>query len=172
MYRGKSIYTEIALKSILEQWDGEKTWKEYEKLEELKIKKACFVTLHLKNGDLRGCIGTLEPYREDLLEEIIGNAKSSAFGDPRFNRVTRRELEEIEISVDVLDIPEKIEDKEKLDPKIYGVIVEKGRRKGVLLPDLDGIDTVDEQLSIAMEKAGIYTEDGVQIYRFRVKRYY
>lgn len=172
MSKEKTIYTKIALKSILEEWDGEKNWKKYEELEELKVRKACFVTLHLRNGELRGCIGTLEPYRKNLLKEIIGNAKSAAFEDPRFNKLKRNELEDIELSVDVLESPEKIDNKDKLNPKEYGVIVVQGRKRGVLLPDLDGVDTIDDQIDIATRKAGIYRNEEIELYRFRVNRYY
>lgn len=173
MYRGRSIYTSVAMKSILENLGGEGNFREEFKCEEkLMERKACFVSLHMKNGDLRGCIGTLEPYRENLLEEIIGNAKSAAFGDPRFPPVSREEIDEIEVSVDVLDKPERIERKSQLDPKIYGVIVKRGERRGVLLPDLPGVTDIDEQIQIAMSKAGIGYQEEVELYRFKVKRYH
>jgi len=173
MYRGRSIYTSLAMKSILENLGGKKDFREEFKSEEkLMERRACFVSLHMKNGDLRGCIGTLEPYRENLMEEIIGNAKSAAFGDPRFSPVNRGEIEGIEVSVDVLDMPEKIESRSQLDPKIYGVIVKKGERRGVLLPDLPGVTDIEEQVQIAMSKAGIGYEEDVELYRFKVKRYH
>ncbi len=173
MYRGRSIYTALAMKSILENLGGEGGYREeFKSQEKLMGRKACFVSLHMKNGDLRGCIGTLEPYRENLMEEIIGNAKSAAFGDPRFPPLTREEAEKIEISVDVLDKPERIEKKSQLDPKKYGVIVKRGVRRGVLLPDLPGVTDIDEQIQIAMSKAGIGLQEEVELYRFKVKRYH
>lgn len=173
MYRGKSIYTSLAMKSILENLGGKGEYREeFNSEEKLMEQKACFVSLHMKNGDLRGCIGTLEPYRENLMEEIIGNAKSAAFGDPRFHPLTREEAEEIEVSVDVLEKPERIEKRSQLDPKIYGVIVKKGVRRGVLLPDLPGVTDIDEQIQIAMSKAGIGAQEEVELYRFKVKRYH
>ena len=173
MYKGKTIYTRLALDSILEKFQEEGDYrKKYTGEEGLSERKGCFVSLHMKNGELRGCIGTLSPYRENLLEEIVGNAKSAAFGDPRFSPVRREELEDIEISVDVLEEAERVESLEELDPRIYGVIVAKNGRRGVLLPDLPGVDTVKEQVEIAMAKAGIGNRDGVELYRFRVKRYH
>ncbi|GLI55438.1 AmmeMemoRadiSam system protein A [Propionigenium maris DSM 9537] len=173
MYRGKSIYTSLAMKSILENLGGKGEYREeFNSEEKLMAQKACFVSLHMKNGDLRGCIGTLEPYRENLMEEIIGNAKSAAFGDPRFPPLTREEVEEIEVSVDILDKPERIEKRSQLDPKVYGVIVKKGVRRGVLLPDLPGVTDIDEQIQIAMSKAGIGAQEEVELYRFKVKRYH
>lgn len=173
MYRGKSIYTSLAMKSILENLGGRSDFRrDFEPEENLMERKGCFVSLHMKNGDLRGCIGTLEPYRENLMEEIIGNAKSAAFGDPRFPPLTEEEVDGIEVSVDVLDKPEKIEGRAQLDPKVYGVIVESGGRRGVLLPDLPGVTDVEEQIQIAMSKAGIGREETIDLYRFKVKRYH
>ena len=91
--------------------------------------------------------------------------------DPRFSPVAPFELEEIDYSVDVLTEPEKIAGPEGLDPKRYGVIVKCGIRKGLLLPDIEGVDTVEEQIDIARSKAGIYADEPVELYRFEVKRY-
>ncbi len=170
MYKAKSIYTQVALNSILENFSkGEKlTFIP----DELEVKAACFVTIHRVSGELRGCIGTLEPFRENLYEEIWENAKSAAFRDPRFPPLRENELDGIEISVDVLEKAEKVENEEKLDPKIYGVIVSCRGRRGVLLPDIEGVDSVEEQLSIARRKGGIGPDEKAVIYRFRVKRYY
>ncbi|MFA0889938.1 MAG: AmmeMemoRadiSam system protein A [Synergistales bacterium] len=137
-----------------------------------KEKKACFVSLkNLFDGSLRGCIGTLEPTCSCLGEEIIRNAISSATRDPRFDPLSRRELDNISVSVDVLGSPEKIPGPQCLDPKRYGIIVEKGNRRGVLLPDLEGVDTVDEQMFIASRKAGLAGPEGVGLWRFTVDRY-
>lgn len=131
---------------------------------------ATFVSLH-KNGRLRGCIGTLEPYQDSLAAEIQQNAISAATGDPRFTPVRVNELQDLEISVDVLSPAEKINDISELDPKRYGVIVSLGSRRGVLLPDLEGVDTAEEQVAIARQKAGIGTDEKYQLERFEVIRY-
>jgi AmmeMemoRadiSam system protein B/AmmeMemoRadiSam system protein A len=129
-----------------------------------------FVSLH-KFGQLRGCIGTFEPARNNIAEEIISNAISSATRDPRFSPVTADELKQLEYNVDVLTTPEPVEDVSKLDPKKYGVIVERDYRKGLLLPDLEGVDTAEQQIDICRRKAGIMPYEPVQLYRFEVKRY-
>ncbi|MEG1331238.1 MAG: AmmeMemoRadiSam system protein A, partial [Eubacterium sp.] len=113
-----------------------------------------FVTLY-KAGELRGCIGTIKPVTENLGEEIIRNAIEASSYDPRFLPVETQELYQLEVSVDILEIPEYIENKEELDPKRYGLIVEKGLRRGLLLPNLTGIETAEEQLAMAKHKAGI-----------------
>ncbi|AEX85723.1 hypothetical protein XO10_06505 [Marinitoga sp. 1135] len=137
----------------------------------LNKRAACFVTLHKLNGDLRGCIGTIEPVYDNLAIEIRENAIAAATRDYRFNPVTADELDDIMVSVDVLSEPEYVESEEDLDPEIYGVIVVSGWKKGVLLPALDGVNTVEEQLRIAKLKAGIFSEP-YEIYRFTVERYF
>ncbi len=140
---------------------------------ELMTRRAgAFVTLH-KDGRLRGCIGTIQPVRDCLAEEIIENGISACARDPRFPEVRPSELGDVEYSVDVLDEPEPIDSKDQLDVKKYGVIVTKGGRRGLLLPNLDGVDTVDQQIAIAKEKAGIgKLERGVKLERFQVVRHY
>ncbi|MFZ3064756.1 MAG: AmmeMemoRadiSam system protein A [Nitrospirota bacterium] len=138
--------------------------------EEMKGQAGVFVSLK-KSGQLRGCIGTFAPTAKNIAEEVIHNAISAATRDPRFQPVGLSELEEIDYSVDVLTEPEKIAGPEGLDPKRYGVIVKCGIRKGLLLPDIEGVDTVEEQIDIAMSKAGIYKDEPVELYRFEVKRY-
>jgi AmmeMemoRadiSam system protein A len=137
---------------------------------EMRQRAGVFVSLK-KNKQLRGCIGTIMPATENIAEEIIKNAIAAATEDPRFYPVQPEELDEIEYSVDVLSEPEKVESLSELDPKKYGVIVVKGHRKGLLLPDLEGVDTVEEQLRIAKMKAGILPDEDCEIYRFTVKRY-
>lgn len=138
---------------------------------EMRERAGVFVTIH-KNGQLRGCIGTTGPTRENVAAEIIQNAISSGTADPRFPPVTEDELDDLVYSVDVLSEPEPISGPSELDPQRYGVIVRKGHRSGLLLPHLEGIDTVEEQLAIAKRKAGIgLNEEGVQLYRFEVRRY-
>ncbi len=129
-----------------------------------------FVSIH-KDGYLRGCIGTFLPMQNNIAEEIIENAISASTRDPRFEPITEEELKYLEINVDVLTPPEKINTKEELDPKRYGVIVEKDYRRGLLLPDLEGIDEIDDQINIAKQKAGISKEEEVDLYRFEVVRH-
>ena len=136
------------------------------------IRRACFVSIKTLSGDLRGCIGTILPARPSLDIEIIENAVSSSTRDPRFPPMKKAELAGVVFSVDVLSEPEKIPDKSMLDVKKWGVIVSKGGRRGVLLPDLDGVDTVDAQIEIASRKAGIFDDmSGVTLERFSVRRY-
>ncbi|HOV28492.1 MAG TPA: AmmeMemoRadiSam system protein A [Synergistales bacterium] len=135
-------------------------------------RKACFVSLkERRNGNLRGCIGTIEPTCPSLGEEIIRNAIAGATQDPRFEPVSLAELQDLVFSVDVLGRPERVSGPESLDPKRFGVIVEKGNRRGLLLPDLEGVDTVDEQLFIASRKAGLQGPEGADLWRFTVERF-
>ena len=129
-----------------------------------------FVSIH-EDGDLRGCIGTIIPTTDSIAEEIINNAISASTRDPRFEPVTIDELDKLEINVDVLTPPEEISDSSMLDPKRYGVIVTSGLKRGVLLPDLEGIDTIEEQLEIAKRKAGITDKEEVKLKRFEVIRH-
>ena len=132
--------------------------------------QATFVSIH-KNNDLRGCIGTIYPTRENTAKEIISNAISASTRDPRFNPITEDELDSLEINVDVLTLPESIEDKSKLDPKKYGVIVSTDTKRGVLLPDLEGVDSVEQQILIAKNKAGILPDEEIKLQRFEVIRH-
>ena len=137
----------------------------------LNCRKGVFVSLK-KDGVLRGCIGTIEPVRENIALEIIRNAVSAGTEDPRFEEVTKEELDSIVYSVDILHEPEKITSKDELDVEKYGIIVSAGYRRGLLLPNLEGIDTVDEQISIALKKANISPHEEYSMERFRVERYY
>jgi len=139
--------------------------------EMINQKAGAFVSLK-KYGELRGCIGTFMPTQKNIAQEIIKNAVSAAVEDPRFSPVNVSELEDLTISVDVLSIPEEIKDISQLDPKKYGVIVSSGYKKGLLLPDLEGVDTAEEQVDIAKRKAGIYPDEKVKLYRFEVKRFF
>ncbi len=130
-----------------------------------------FVSLH-RQGQLRGCIGTIEPTQPNVVREVIQNAISSATRDPRFPPVRPEELADLEISVDVLSEAEPIESIAELDPVQYGVIVERGARRGLLLPNLEGVETAEEQVDIALRKAGIHPREPYRLYRFRVDRYY
>jgi AmmeMemoRadiSam system protein A len=131
-----------------------------------------FVTLHTRSdGDLRGCIGTIEPTEKSLAQETINNAISAATRDPRFPPVTTAELADLEIDVSVLYPPEPIASPAELDVRCYGVIVQSGWRRGLLLPDIPGIDDVATQISYARRKAGIGRDEQVTMSRFRVEKY-
>ena len=137
---------------------------------EMGERAGVFVSLK-KNGELRGCIGTFEPTRKNIAEEILQNAASAALRDPRFPPVKEEELDALVYSVDVLTEPELVAGADALDVKKYGVIVEYRARKGLLLPDLTGVDTVDEQLRIARQKGGIPADAPIRIWRFTVARH-
>lgn len=138
---------------------------------ELLTKQAgAFVSIH-KAGRLRGCIGTILPTTDCVASEIIQNAISASTRDTRFNPISPEELPDLEINVDVLSEPESISSPDELDVKRYGVIVSSGNRRGLLLPDLDGVDSVAQQISIARQKGGIGPEEPVQLQRFEVIRH-
>ncbi len=137
---------------------------------EMAPRAGVFVSIH-KGKDLRGCIGTIEPYKENVAEEIIANAISAATRDPRFGPITPEELGDLELSVDVLTAPEPVANAGKLNPKRYGLIVERGFRRGLLLPDIPGVSSVREQIDICRAKAGIRPGEKAKMYRFEVKRY-
>jgi AmmeMemoRadiSam system protein A len=148
-----------------------------ELLPELQMPAGAFVSLHLPSGELRGCIGTIQPQRANLAEEIIANAISAATRDPRFAPVALRELAMLDISVDVLSEPLLIESIADQDPKRHGLIVQSKRnewKRGLLLPDLETIDTAEKQLNYTrVHKAGITDpNEPVELYRFEVKRYH
>ena len=128
-----------------------------------------FVSLK-KGGELRGCVGTIAPTEKDIAHEIIANAIKAATSDPRFPPVRTEELDELTYAVDVLSQPEPCQ-REDLDPKRYGVIVERDWKRGLLLPDLSGVDTTEEQLEIARRKAGIADGTPIKLYRFTVERH-
>ncbi|MCQ4635393.1 AmmeMemoRadiSam system protein A [Anaerovorax odorimutans] len=129
-----------------------------------------FVSLE-KDGRLRGCIGTIGPVRENLAAEILENAVSAGTRDPRFSPVGQEELTKLEYSVDVLGEPERIASEDELDTEKYGVIVTKGSKRGLLLPNLEGINTPQEQIAIARQKAGIGPDEPVSLERFEVVRH-
>ena len=140
--------------------------------EMLSTRAGAFVSIH-EHGKLRGCIGTIAPVRSCVAQEIIDNAVSASTRDPRFDPITADELEWLEISVDVLGEAEPIDSPAELDVKRYGVIVTKGNKRGLLLPDLDGVDTVEQQIAIAKSKAGIADWDrNVHLERFEVVRHH
>lgn len=137
----------------------------------LEKRAGVFVSIHKKNGELRGCIGTIAPWEKNIAEEIVSNAISASTRDPRFDAVSADELDSLEINVDVLNEPEDISSADELDVKRYGVIVSCGTRRGLLLPDLDGVDTAGQQISIAMRKGGIYPGEDFKLQRFEVVRH-
>ena len=137
---------------------------------QMKKQAGVFVSLH-KFGQLRGCIGTFEPSQKNVAEEIIVYAISSATRDPRFPPVAANELKDLQYSVDVLTKPRPVKSKDRLNPEKYGVIVECGYRRGLLLPDIEGVGTVDRQIEICCQKAGIMPDEPIKLYRFAVKRY-
>ncbi|MDH4136852.1 MAG: AmmeMemoRadiSam system protein A [Anaerolineae bacterium] len=163
---------ELARKTIESYVREKRTIKLPEELvPEMQGRAGTFVSLHDTQGNLRGCIGTIEPQQPTVVQEVVQNAISAATRDPRFPPVQPEELEGLDIKVDVLTEPEPIDSLDQLDPKRYGVIVESGWRRGLLLPDLEGVDTVEYQVEIAMRKAGIRPDEPMQMYRFEVKRY-
>lgn len=137
-------------------------------------KAGVFVSIK-KHGNLRGCIGTFVPTKSNIVEEVIANAIAASTRDPRFNPIEEHELNDLNISVDVLSEPELVEnnDLSKMDPKVYGIILECHGKRGLLLPDLEGVDTVEKQIEITRNKAWI-TEplEMCKIYRFKVERYH
>jgi AmmeMemoRadiSam system protein A len=132
-----------------------------------------FVSLHDAHGQLRGCMGTFAPSQPNVELEVIHNAISAATRDPRFAPVRPGELDGLEVKVDVLSTPELVSDPEELDARRYGVIVQAASdwRRGLLLPDLEGVDTVEEQIRICRLKAGIGPQEAVELLRFEVERY-
>ena len=138
--------------------------------EMINERAGAFVSIH-KLGRLRGCIGTILPVTGSLAEEIIENAISASTRDPRFPAITADELPWLEINVDVLGAAEDISSADELDVRRYGVIVTSGRKRGLLLPDLEGVDTVEQQISIAMQKAGIRKGEKIRLQRFEVIRH-
>ncbi len=136
-------------------------------LEDYKNQQAgVFVSLHI-NHNLRGCIGTISPTQKNIIVETIINAISAATRDPRFNSVNVNELNNIDYSVSLMMPPELIDSENQLNPLEYGLIVESGYKRGLLLPNLEGIDTIEKQLFHAKAKAGIRNDDKIQLYRFK-----
>ncbi len=178
MYSPKTIYTHIALEVIREFLKGgnpENLLLDNVPEELFEIRRGCFVSLHLMSGKLRGCIGTIEPVEESLYKEIVRNAIASASRDSRFSSVEIEELDDIEISVDVLSEPELVNSKEELDSEKYGLIISSGKYyRGILLPGLEGIDSVEQQINIVKKKAGLENSanNNLEFYRFTSNRYY
>jgi AmmeMemoRadiSam system protein A len=136
----------------------------------LPARAGAFVSLHIHDM-LRGCIGTIAPTQSTLAAEIVHNAVQAATADPRFPRLAEHELDDLDIKVDVLHAPESVDSLASLDPKVYGVITTCGWRRGLLLPDLEGVDTCEEQVAIAMSKGSIRPDETISLERFKVDRY-
>jgi hypothetical protein len=160
----------LAREAVTSYIKDDKVLKPSELAPEMKGKAGVFVSIH-KHGDLRGCIGTIEPTSPNIAGETIRNAISSATKDPRFPPITREELNQLDYKVDVLSPPEPAKSTMELDPKKYGVIVEAGLRRGLLLPNLEGVNSAAQQIDICRHKAGIDPDEPVKLYRFEVKRY-
>jgi len=139
----------------------------------IEIEKAgSFVSIKTKDGDLRGCIGTIFPTKNTIAEEIVHNAIAASTQDPRFDPIKRYEIKDLVFSVDVLHPPEDVTSLLELDPEIYGIIViSQNGRQALLLPDLEGVNTVEDQISICMRKAGIPSGESISVKRFKVDRY-
>jgi AmmeMemoRadiSam system protein A len=159
-------------RSTIEQYVRHHTTPEAHKFADpaLPERAGAFVSLH-SQGMLRGCIGTIAPTQPTLADEVVHNAVQAATADPRFPAVAEHELDDLEIKVDVLHPPEMVGSLEDLDPKCYGVITTCGWRRGLLLPDLEGVDTCEQQVAIAMSKAGIPEGETISLERFKVDRY-
>ena len=165
-------FVELARKSIKSYIINNKVLETPSPLPDgMKEKAGVFVSLH-KKDDLRGCVGTFSPTKENIAEEIIANAVSASTQDPRFSPVRADEIDDLDISVDILSPYEKIDNISCLDPKKYGVIVKSGWKKGLLLPDLEGVDTPEQQISICKRKGGIDEGEEIELFRFEVKRYH
>jgi len=169
----ESAYVRLARETIENYIKQGKTITPPPDLPEEMVNQRAGVFVSLKKfDDLRGCIGTFMPTQENIAQEIIRNAISAAVDDPRFSPINASELEDLSISVDILSAPEEVKDVSQLDPKKYGVIVSSGYKKGLLLPDLEGVDTVEYQIEITRRKAGIYPDEKAKLHRFEVKRYH
>lgn len=182
MKESEDAYIKTA-RAAIEKWalEGKKlSWHEIKKsvfagrselVDGMEDKRAgVFVSIH-KNGNLRGCVGTINPARGNLAEEIIANAISAATNDPRFAPLRSDEVYSIEIKVDVLGGLEKVASESELDSSRYGVVVEAGQKRALLLPNLDGIDSVEKQLEAVKQKAGIDETEECELYRFEVERH-
>jgi AmmeMemoRadiSam system protein A len=142
-----------------------------ERFEALRGRAGVFVTLR-KCRDLRGCMGTYEPTQDNVAVEIIESAISAGFRDPRFSPLSTEEFAGLSISVDILRPAERILETAELNPSRYGVIVQYGTRRGLLLPDLEDVTSVEEQVTIARRKGGIGQGEPIELYRFEVDRYH
>ncbi len=137
---------------------------------DLQTRSGVFVSIK-KGRQLRGCVGTLEPSEANLAVEIIENALKAALHDPRFSPVSVEELEDLSYSVDVVRPLEKISSTSELDPEVYGLVVRSNGKQGVLLPDLEGVDSIEDQIRICRDKGKITDDEPIEMHRFRVDRF-
>lgn len=137
---------------------------------DLNSRSGAFVSIK-KLRQLRGCIGTLEPCEPNLAMEIIENALKAALHDPRFSPITTEELQDLTYSIDVVRPLEKVPDASALDPKNYGLVVRNNGKQGILLPDLEGVDSIEEQIQICRSKGRIADDEPIEMYRFKVERF-
>lgn len=169
------LYVDLAKNALQHYFKTQQELKAPANLPEdlLKKKAGVFVSLHKKDSnELRGCIGTFLPTKKNIAEEIINNAISAATDDPRFYPVQAKELNNLNISVDVLSALENVDNIQRLDPKKYGIFIKTGDgRSALLLPDLDGVDTIEQQLQITRQKGGISSDDKITIFKFTVDRH-
>lgn len=168
----EDIYVDLATKTIKQYVRCHTIYdvSEVKNQELLDNRAGIFVSIH-KNNELRGCIGTIQPTKPSIALEIIYNAISAASNDYRFDPIEEKELGELEINVDVLSTPELIDSLEELDPKKYGIIVSYNGKRGVLLPDLEGVEDIQTQIDIARSKGNISEKDPYKIERFTVIRH-
>ena len=166
-------YVQLAIKSIYEYIKNKKIIEVPEEttLELKNNRKGVFVSIH-KYNSLRGCIGTISPIFTNVAEEIINNAISAATRDYRFNQIKEEELDYLDIKVDIIMEPEIIKSKDELNVKKYGVIVSSGSKRGLLLPDLEGINSIEQQIQIARKKGNITADEEITLQRFEVIRHY
>lgn len=167
----KNPYVELARKAIEAYIRNGRVLSEEHADPLLRNQRAGVFVSIKKKRSLRGCIGTIHPVRRNLAEEIIHNAISAATRDPRFPALTEDELEGLSFSVDILGEPEKVANMSQLDPRKYGVIVKSGPAVGLLLPDLEGVDTPEAQVKIALRKAGLSPSENYELFRFQVARH-
>lgn len=178
MFNPRTPYTKIAFETIKCHLEGGDALDfDFEDIpgQLYEIRRGCFVSLHQQSDELRGCIGTLEPHEVNLVAEIRRNALSAAFHDHRFSPLSKDEFPGIKISVDVLTPPERISSLEELDPEIYGLIITDGKiQRGVLLPSVPGIDSIERQIEVVKRKAGLSKADDrlLEYYRFTSSRYH
>ncbi len=166
-----SFATDLAKRAVEESVRGGSVAKVLGEIPpELRGRAGAFVTLKV-HGKLRGCIGTIEPTQPNAAAEIIRSAVLAANEDPRFMPVTEAELPDLVYSVDVLGEPESVKGEDELDHGKYGCIVEAGHRRGLLLPDIEGVDSAAQQIEICRQKACINHDEPIKIYRFTVTRY-
>ena len=174
MYIPKSFHTYYAQEAIIAFLEsGRKLYiPDTDIPDELKISQACFVSLYESNGRMRGCMGTIKPRNKWLYHEIVDNAIFAAFEDDRYIPLMEGELDDIVLKVETVSKPEKIQNLKDLDPERYGIIVRsRENSEGVLLPQCEGINTIDEQVNLAMEKGNINPAEkpDLEIFRFNIE---